>query len=79
MKRHGVVIPEAWTPTGPFEALAPLPLDEVLVWALYEEMGLPVLQVSLFLGTEHEAVRSALRAAGVELRAPESLHSGGRG
>jgi hypothetical protein len=26
LARHGVVVPEEWSPTGPFESLAPLPL-----------------------------------------------------
>jgi len=68
LTRHRVVVPEEWSPTGPFESLAPLPLPTGLVTALYEDLGLPILHMSLLLGVGQGAVRSGLRAAGVDLR-----------
>jgi transposase-like protein len=68
LTRHGVVVPEAWNPTGPFESLAPLPLPTGLMTALYEGVGLPILHMSLLLGVGQGAVRSGLKAAGVALR-----------
>ena len=69
MDRSGrVVVPETWTPTWPFEALAPLPLDDGLVRALYEDVGLPVFHMTLLLGVGLGAVGAALRTAGVEPR-----------
>jgi transposase-like protein len=49
LTRHGVVVPEEWSPTGPFESLAPLPLPTSLVAELYEGVGLPILHMSLLL------------------------------
>ncbi len=68
LTRHGVLVPEQWSPTGPFEALAPLPLPTGLVTELYEDVGLPVLHMSLLLGVGQGAVRSGLKAAGVDMR-----------
>ena len=68
LTRHRVVVPEEWSPTGPFESLAPLPLPTGLVTALYEGVGLPILHMSLLLGVGQGAVRSGLKAAGVALR-----------
>ena len=68
LARHGVVVPEEWSPTGPFESLAPLPLPTGLVTALYEDVGLPILHMSLLLGVGQGAVRAGLTAAGVDLR-----------
>jgi hypothetical protein len=68
LTRHGVLVPEEWSPTGPFESLAPLPLPTGLVTALYEDVGLPILHMSLLLGVGQGAVRSGLKAAGVDLR-----------
>jgi transposase-like protein len=70
LTRHGVVVPEEWSPTGPFDSLAPLPLPTGLVSALYEGVGLPILHMSLLLGVGQGAVRSGLTAAGVALRPP---------
>ncbi len=42
LARYRVVVPDTWTPTGPFEALAPLPLDDGVVRALYDDIGLPM-------------------------------------
>jgi hypothetical protein len=61
LARHRVVIPEAWSAAGPFEALAPLPLADALLGALYEDVGLPVFHMSLLLGVGLGAVRSGLR------------------
>jgi len=66
--RHGVVVPEEWSPTGPFESLAPLPLPTRLVTEPYEGLGLPILHMSLLLGVGQGAVRARLRAAGEDLR-----------
>jgi predicted transcriptional regulator len=66
---HGVVIPDEWSATGPFESLAPLPLSKKLVKALYDMVGLPIFHISLLLGVGQGAVRSALIAAGVMFRA----------
>jgi hypothetical protein len=68
LARHGVLVPEEWSPTGPFESLAPLPLPIGLVTALYEGVGLPLLHMSLILGVGQGAVRAGLKAAGVALR-----------
>jgi transposase-like protein len=68
LTRHRVVVPEEWSLTGPFESLAPLPLSRGLVTALYEDVGLPILHMSLLLGVGQGAVRSGLKAAGVDLR-----------
>ena len=67
---HGVVIPDEWTPTGPFESLAPLPLSPKLVTALYESVGLPMLHIALLLGVGVGSVKSALVSANVILRPP---------
>lgn len=67
---HGVAIPDEWTPTGPFESLAPLPLSPKLVAALYESVGLPMLHIALLLGVGVGSVKSALISADVMLRAP---------
>jgi len=69
LARYRVVVPETWTPTGPFEALAPLPLDDRTVRALYEDVGLPVFHMTLLMGVGLGAVRGALTMAGVALRA----------
>src|SRR5579864_2247134 len=63
-----VTIPEALTPKGPFEALAPLPIADGLLRALYVDLGLPVFHMSLLLEVGLGAVRSGLKRAGVELR-----------
>jgi hypothetical protein len=68
LARCGVVVPEVWSPVGPFESLAPLPLPTRLVRELYEGVGLPILHMSLLLGVGQGAVRTGLRAAGVVLR-----------
>ena len=68
LARRGVLVPEEWSPAGPFESLAPLPLPTGLVRELYEEVGLPILHMSLLLGVGQGAVRSGLKAAGVDLR-----------
>jgi hypothetical protein len=68
LARHGVLVPEEWSPTGPFESLAPLPLPTGLVTELYEGVGLPILHMSLLLGVGQGAVRAGVRAAGVALR-----------
>jgi hypothetical protein len=68
LTRHGVLVPEEWSPAGPFESLAPLPLPRGLVRELYESVGLPILHMSLLLGVGQGAVRSGLKAAGVDLR-----------
>jgi transposase-like protein len=68
LARHDVVVPEEWSPTGPFESLAPLPLPTALVTDLYEGAGLPILHMSLLLGVGQGAVRSGLKATGVDLR-----------
>jgi hypothetical protein len=68
LARHGVVVPEAWSPAGPFGSLTPLPLPTGLKRELYEVLGLPILHVSLLLGVGQGAVRTGLRAAGVALR-----------
>jgi len=39
------------------------------VTALYERVGLPIFHMSLLLGVGQGAVRGALKAAGVALRA----------
>ncbi len=67
---HGVVIPDEWTPTGPFESLAPLPLSLSLVKALYESVGLPMLHIAHLLGVGVGSVSSALSSADVMLRSP---------
>ena len=69
LARYHVVIPEEWAPTGPFASLAPFPLASGLVTALYERVGLPIFHMSLLLGVGQGAVRGALKAAGVALRA----------
>ena len=66
LARHRVAIPKTWSPTGPFEALAPLPLDDRLVRALYEDVGLPVFQMTLLLRVGLGAVTRGLKAVGVE-------------
>ena len=66
---HGVVIPDEWSATGPFESLAPFPLSKKLVKALYDMVGLPIFHIALLLGVGQGAVRSALIAAGVMFRA----------
>jgi hypothetical protein len=68
LSRHGVVVPKEWSPAGPFESLAPLPLPRDLVTELYEGVGLPILHMSMLLGVGLGSVRSALITAGVELR-----------
>jgi hypothetical protein len=65
--RYGVVVPEEWSPIGPFESVAPLPLPMGLVRELYEGVGSAILHTSL-LGVGQGAVRSGLKAAGVDLR-----------
>jgi hypothetical protein len=72
LTRHGVLVPEEWSPTGPFESLAPLPLPRGLVTELYEGVGLPILHMSLLLGVGLGAIRAGLKAAGVALR-PKGL------
>jgi transposase len=67
---HGVVIPDGWTPTGPFESLAPLPLSRSLVKTLYGSVGLPLLHIALLLGVGVGSVKSALVSADVLLRPP---------
>lgn len=67
---HGAVIPDGWTPTGPFESLAPLPLSPKLVTTLYESVGLPMLHIALLLGVGVGSVKSALVSADVTLRPP---------
>jgi hypothetical protein len=67
---HGVVIPEEWTPTGPFESLAPLPLSPKLVAALYESVGLPMFHIALLLGVGVGSVKSAVVSSDVILRPP---------
>jgi hypothetical protein len=68
LARHSVVVPEEWSPAGPFESLAPLPLPTVLVRDLYEAVGLPILHMSLLLGVGQGAIRTGLTAARVDLR-----------
>jgi transposase len=70
LAHHGVVVPDEWTPAGPFESLAPLPLSMGLVTELYERVGLPIFHISLLLGVGRGAVRSGLKRAGVTLREP---------
>ena len=64
LARHLVVIPETWTLGGPFQALAPLPLDDGLVQALYKDVGLHVFSMTLLLGVGMGTFRTGLRAAG---------------
>jgi DNA-directed RNA polymerase specialized sigma24 family protein len=68
LARHQVAVPEKWTPAGPFESLAPLPLPAGLVTELYDDVGLPILHISLLLGVGQGAVRNRLTAADVALR-----------
>ncbi len=68
LARCGVVVPEEWSPAGPFASLAPLPLPTDLVTELYEGVGLPILHMSMLLGVGQGSVRSALMNAGVALR-----------
>jgi transposase-like protein len=68
LARHGVVVPDEWSPAGPFESLAPLPLPTDLVAELYQGVGLPILHMSMLLGVGMGSVRSALMNAGVALR-----------
>ena len=67
---HAVVIPDEWAPTGPFESLAPMPLSPMLVTALYESVGLPMLHIALLLGVGVGSVKGALVSADVMLRPP---------
>lgn len=75
---HGVLVPEEWHPTGPLEPLAPMPIRTGLVTELYEGVGLPILHMSLHLRVGQGAVRSGLKAAGVDLRAQRTRALHGR-
>ena len=44
LARYRVVVPDTWTPTGPFEALAPLPLDDGVVERCTTTSGSPCSQ-----------------------------------
>jgi hypothetical protein len=69
LARHGVLVPEEWSPTGPFESLAPLPLLAGLVGGAVRGRGAADSPHEPFhLGVGQGSVRSGLKAAGVDLR-----------
>ncbi|WP_194891174.1 hypothetical protein [Catenulispora pinisilvae] len=70
LNRHGVLIPAdgQWTPAGPTQSLAPLPLSAELMRELYQVIGLATLHITMLCGVGIGTVRKALSNAGITLR-----------
>lgn len=72
LRRFAVALqdPDAWSRPGPLEAVAPLPLPDELLEALYVRLGLSAFHIGILCGVGALAVVSGLRATGIELRPP---------
>lgn len=71
LHRHGVAVPEAdeWSPAGPTQTLAPLPLSHDLLRELYDDIGLALLQITMLCGVGTTTVTTGMADAGITSRA----------